>query len=221
MDANTQDAQGTGISAAEAGLNLPADIELLEKLGGSKLTTVWRARHQGEDVVVKAYSDKAAAAWRKKLDKNIGVFEMLQNRAFRHQPELVNYTAKPIRVIGQDGKHSLCFLQEYIDGVSLEEVARTEKGLPGAVIRTGETIARVCEEKGIKGVDQFMADVIVRRQGDNWIPVIHDFKHIPEEPRKKSATSPLFAKLGFGSRPGAATGFMKDWLNISRRFSNG
>ncbi len=218
MDAQTQETQGPGITAAEAGLDLPTDIELIEKLGESKLSTVWKARHAGADVVVKAYSKRAESAWRKKLDKNIAVFEMLQNRAFRHQPDLVPYTAKPIRVIGQDGKYSLCFLQEYIDGVSLEDVARQEKGLPGAVIRTGETIARVCEEKKIPGVDQFMADVIVRRQGDNWVPVIHDFKHIPEEPRKKAAGSPLLARFGIGSRPGDATGFLKEWQKISRRY---
>lgn len=217
MDAQNHDCQGPGISATEAGLNLPDDIELLEKLGESKLSTVWKARYSNEDVVLKAYSKRAESAWRKKLDKNIAVFEMLQNRAFRHRPELVTYTAKPIRVIGQDGKHSLCFIQEFIDGVSIEEVARREKGLPGAVIRTGETIARVCEEKKIGGIDQFMADVICRRQGENWVPVIHDFKHIPEDP-KKPGSAPLLSRLGLGNRYGNATGFLREWHKLDRKY---
>lgn len=219
MDAQRIDTQGSGIDAASEGLDLPGDIQLIEKLGQSRINAVYRARYQGQDVAVKAYSNRAASAWRKKLDQNIAIYEMLQNRAFRQQPDLVPYTAKPIKVIGQDGKGSLCYLQAYVDGISLEELAQRENGLPGAIIRTGELIQRVCEDKGLQGVDQFLQNVKVVQQGDNWSPVVYDFKHIPEESRKKPPVGvPLLARIGIGAKPGAPAGFVKDWNRISRRY---
>lgn len=204
---------------AEAhGLQLPPELELGERLGKNRWQSVYRASYQGEAVVVKAYTESAATWYRKKLDKNIGVYEMLQNRAYRAREELLPYTAKPIRVIGQDGSCSLCFLQEFIDGPTLEELAAEEGKVPGYLLQTGEAIARVCEEKRIKGINEFMRGARFRKQGNAWVPVMFDFRHIPTEPAKPQTGGSFLSRLGFGSRRHETTGFMKDWETVERKY---
>lgn len=206
------------MTAEQQGLHLPPDLELGERLGENRWQIVYRAHYQGEDIVVKAYSQSGAQWYRKKLDKNIGVYEMLQNRAYRAKPELLPFTAKPIRVIGQDGKYSLCFLQEFVDGPSLSELAASEGGVPGYLLQTGESIARTCEEKDIKGINEFMHGVRFRKEGNAWSPVMFDFRHIPAEPVQTREKGGLLSKLGIGRRRSETTGFMKDWEAVASQF---
>lgn len=220
MDDRHSEGQGSGLDPDTEGLRLPAGLELLERLGRSRWATVYRATFEGETIALKAYTDGAADWYRKKVDKNVAVFEMLQNRSFRQQPDLLPYTAKPLRVIGQDGKLSLCFLQEYVDGPTIDELGEREGSIPGYLIRTGENIARSCEEKGIEGIDQFMDKVRFQREGQAWVPRMFDFKHVPTEARKKPARGgSLLSRLGFGARPGEPTGFLRDWVAAQRRYA--
>lgn len=205
------------MTAEQMGLRLPPELELGERLGENRWQVVYRAHYQGEDIVVKAYSESGANWYRKKLDKNIGVFEMLQNRSYRAKPELLPFTAKPIRVIGQDGSMSLCFLQEFVDGLTLEELATQEGGVPGYLMQTGESIARMCEEKQIKGINEFMQGVRFRKTGNAWTPVMFDFRHIPAEPKGSNEKPSFLSRLGFGSRRQETSGFMRDWEAIQRK----
>ena len=168
-------------------------------------------------VAVKAYKKSAADWYKRKLNKNIAVFEMMQNRAFRKQPELVDFTAKPIRVIGQDGKTSLCFIQEYVDGITLEELGERYGRIPGYVMQAGESIARVCEERSLLGVDEFMKGVKLRQHASTWTPVMFDFKHIPPSARPKEAKPSLLQRIGLNRNPVAQAGFMGEWETLSRR----
>jgi hypothetical protein len=165
---------------------------------------------------LKAYTDNAANWYRKKLDKNIAVFEMLQNRSYRAKPELLPYTAKPIRVIGQDGKASLCFLQEFVDGITLEELGRQHGRIPGYLMQTGESIARYCEENEVAGIDQFMEKVLFRNENNAWTPVMFDFKQIPAEPKKPAGPS-FLSRLGIGARQDGPSGFMKAWKALDEK----
>ena len=174
--------QGASLSPESEGLQLPEGIELIEKVGAGKFNRVYKATYQGETLALKAYSPRAVDFYRKKHKTNIAVFEMAQNRKFRKVSELVPFTAKPIRVIGQDGKSSLCFLQEFVDGISITQLAERLSHLPHSVMTAGETIDRVCEEQGIEGVDQFMQNILVREVNGNWMPALHDFKHVPHNP---------------------------------------
>ena len=88
------------------------------------------------------------------------------------------------------------------------------------VCHCGENIARTCEEQEIAGIDQFMAGVRFRKEGNAWVPMMFDFKHIPAEARKKQARGGGFlSRLGFGAKPGEPTGFLRDWVEAQRRFA--
>lgn len=217
MDDQHAPAQGSSITPESEGLTLPPGLDLQKKLGESRMATVYQARYQGEDVVVKVYSDKAARWYKNKLNKNIAVFEMAQNRAFRKSPQLLPYTAKPIRVIGQDGQHSLCFLQEYIDGKTVEELARELGGLPEGLLSLGQKIARICEAESLDGLDQFMNNTLLRQHAGQWVPVIHDFKHVPVEASKNKPGGSLLSRL-LGRPPSDEAEFVRQWRAVSKKF---
>lgn len=206
------------MSSESHGLHLPDDLQPGERIGKNRWLSVYRANYQGEEIVIKAYTESAASWYRKKIDKNIGVYEMLQNRAYRAKPDLLPFTAKPIRVIGQDGSYSLCFLQEFIDGPTFEELAAQEGKVHGYLLQTGESIARLAEEKSIAGIDQFMKGVRFRKTGNAWTPVMFDFRHIPSEIKKPQGGSSFMSRLGFGGRGTNTTGFMKDWEAVARKY---
>ena len=217
-DTNTEIPTPT-LDAEAEGLNLPSGIELVEKIGSGRAGTVYKARFQGEVVALKAYKASAADWYKKKLGKNIAIYEMMQNREFRKHKELVEYTAKPLRVIGQDGKCSLCFLQEFVDGITLEEFGEREGQFPGYLIRTGEMIARTCEEQSLAGIDEFMKGVKLRRTANAWTPVMFDFKHVPSESAKNGGPS-LLQRLGLNRRDNRPKGFLGDWHVLSERLES-
>ena len=64
------------------------------------------------------------------------------------------------------------------------------------------------------------AGVRFRKEGNAWVPMMFDFKHIPAEARKKQARGGGFlSRLGFGAKPGEPTGFLLDWVEAQRRFA--
>jgi hypothetical protein len=217
MEEASKQTQGLSLSPESEGLTLPNDLELLEVIGTGKLCRVYKAMYQGEMVALKSYSQQAVTLYRKKLNKNIAVFEMLQNRAFRKVPELLPYTAKPVRVIGQDGKLSLCYLQEFVDGPTLEELVSQTGHFPGSLITTGEAIDRICEEQGVEGVDQFMEGVRVREHAGVWTPIMFDFKHFPL-PRTSSGNGGFFFRsLSLGKKGPPRKGFLKNWDELRNK----
>lgn len=216
MTETNEDRAATGLDPAAEGLTLPDGIVLLEKVGSGRAATVYKARFQGETIALKAYKSNAASWYRKKLDKNIAVYEMMQNRALRKHAELIKYTAKPLRVVGQDGKASLCFLQEYIDGITLEQLGDRYGHIPGYLMRTGESIARVCEEHSIKGVDDFMKGVKLRQSASTWLPIMFDFKHIPSD-KPQEVKPGLLQRFGLNKAPPVPAGFMGAWETLNRK----
>ena len=103
------------------GVNLPDNVTLLEVIGRGSRSIIFKAEYRGEKVALKVYRPEAVSAYRKKHNVNIAVFEMSQNRKFRKVPELLPFSAKPIMVLGHDGKQSVCFIQELIEAEDDDE----------------------------------------------------------------------------------------------------
>lgn len=181
-------------AAAEVGgLRLPPGLEPLEVIGRGRRAIVFRASYRGEIVAMKAYRPEFVEKFKNKYDKNIAVLEMSRNRKFRKIPELLPYTAKPLTVLGHDGRYSLLFLQEFINGIPLTELAEQKKGLPESVIEAGEKIVRISEINEIKDLNLDYHDVMVREVSGVWQPVLYDFNEEPRaEEKPKSRFSALF-----------------------------
>ncbi len=184
-------------AAAElGGLRLPQDLEPLEVAGQGSRSITFRANYRGDILAMKVYKPDAIKQFKKKHNKNIAVSEMSRNRAFRKIPELLPFIAKPIAVMGHDGKSTLMFLQEFIDGVPLKELAERNKGLPDSVLEAGETIVRNAELNELYELDLSMDDVLVRKQAGVWTPVLHDFNHVPKVEKPSNS---FFARAFKGS----------------------
>lgn len=215
METTTREAQGPGLTPESEGLVLPPGITLLEKTGSGRSCTVYKVTFQGETLALKSYTKDAINWYRNKKGLNIAVHEMMQNRAFRHVPELLPYTAKPVRVVGQDGSCSLCFLQEFVVGISVADLAARLGKLPGGLYEAGRKIANLCAEKELAGIDQFLHNTLVREHAHTWTPVIHDFKHLAQHSPSKSSEGPsLLARLGLRSKNPDEPAFIRHWRSL-------
>jgi hypothetical protein len=179
------------------------------------MCTVYRASFQGDVLALKAYHPDAVTWYRNRHGLNIAVHEMAQNRAYRQIPELLPYTAKPLRVIGQDGKVSLCFLQELVKGIPVEELGKRVDKMPEGLLEVGRRIARICSDHDLAGIDQFLRSTRVREHAGQWTPVIHDFKHVPVEPAKPQARPSILSRLGLGGRKSNDPAFVQHWAGLA------
>ena len=206
-------AQSPSVAAAleELGsVNLPDNIDLLDVAGKGSRSIIFRATYRGEIVALKIYRPEVVDKYRKKFDLNIAVYEMSQNRKFRKVPELLPFSAKPIMVLGHDGKQTLCFIQEFIEGRPLVELAKELGGVPQSVLEAGEVIARAGDQAGMNNLDLDYRNVIVRESAGRWLPVIHDFNAPSAESPSNKAFLGLFKK-------GTQSGYelVRDWVRFS------
>jgi hypothetical protein len=209
-------------TAAEAlgGLRLPPDLEPLEVAGEGSQCIVFKAVYRGDMVAMKVYRPEAIERFRKKHKKNIAVYEMSRNRSFRKVPELLPFTAKPLTVMGHDGKCTLMFLQEFVEGITVEELARSNRGLPASVLEAGENIVRTAEMHELYMLELAVDNAMVRNQNGVWTPVLYDFNQPPVE--EKTSGSIFSRAFGGGKNKLALQDYksLADWRNCSEQFSN-
>ena len=203
-------------AAAELGeLKLPEDVELLEVAGTGRCAVTFRAKYRGETVALKVYRPHAIRKYRKKHDLNIAVFEMSRNRDFRKHQELLPFSAKPLMVLGHDGRLSLCFMQEFIEGIPLTELAEQNHGLPNSVLEAGEVIARAADQAGLHSLDLDYRNVIVREQAGRWLPVLHDFNEVP---RDHAGSGKILGLFKGGSKKGSTNlRRVQEWHSFSEK----
>ena len=201
------------------GLRLPPDLEPLEVAGQGRRSITFRANYRGDILAMKVYRPAFIESYRKKYDVNIAVFEMSRNRAFRKIPELLPFAAKPISVMGHDGKCSLMFLQEFIDGVQLTELAERNNGLPDSVLEDGETIVRVAEMNGLHDLDLFYKNVLVRQHAGVWHPAIHDFNLMPQHQYPPNPFLALAFKTGLRKNSHRDHRCLEQWRSYSEQCS--
>jgi len=192
-------------------VNLPDDIQLLDVAGKGSCAITFKAAQRGQIVALKVYRPEVVEKYRKKFDLNIAVYEMSQNRKFRKIAELFPYSAKPIMVLGHDGKQSVAFVQEFIDGMLLTELGRQNKGVPSSVLEAGEVIARAAEQAGMTELDLDYRGVLVRQQAGKWLPVIYDFNHVPSDHPGNKAFMGLLKK---SHRPNYE--YVREWITFSQ-----
>lgn len=203
-------------SAAQqlGGLRLPPELEPLEVAGSGRRSITFRANYRGEVLALKVYRPEAIDAYRKKHDVNIGVFEMSRNRALRKIPELLPYVAKPIAVMGHDGSCSLLFLQEFIDGVTLKELAAQNNGVPDSVLEAGEKIVLEAELNDIHDLDLAYDRILVRKTKGVWLPVLSDFNEMPKSEKPAGLFSSIALKTGMRKKSHGDRKNLQQWRTL-------
>ena len=161
-------------------LKLPGRLVPVSLAGEGRRSVTYKAKYNGEVVALKVYRKEFIHKYQQRYGLNIAQFEFTRNQAFYAVEELRPFAARPIEVLGLDDGYSLCFLQEFIDGPSLVELAQTNHGLPQTVLDAGRLICEKAEAAGLHDLDIFYKNVLVREQNGTWLPVIHDFNLVPQ-----------------------------------------
>jgi hypothetical protein len=161
-------------------LRLPKGIEPLEIAGHGRRSVTWRASLEGETIALKVYRQAFVDKYQQRFKVNIAQFEHDRNLAFYGVEGLKIFSAKPLGLIGIDDGYSLCFLQEFIDGPTLVELAKSNHGLPQSVLDAGRLICEEAEAAGLHDLDIFFKNVMVRQISGQWLPVLHDFNLLPQ-----------------------------------------
>ena len=208
-------------SAAEklGGLRLPAELEPLEVAGQGNRSITFRAIYRGDIVAMKVYRPDVIERYKKKHKVNIAVYEMSLNRVFRKIPELLPFTAKPLAVMGHDGKSTLMFLQEFIDGVFIKELAERNKGLPDSVLEAGETIVRNAEMNDLHDLGLGIDTAMVRKQSGVWFPALHDFNQVPKADTSSNSFFSRAFKGGSEKKAKADYQSLAEWRSYSDKCS--
>jgi len=161
-------------------LKLPENLVPVSLAGHGRRSATFKAKNDGEVVALKVYRKEFIQKYQQRYELDIAQFEFTRNQAFYAVDELRPYAARPIEVLGVDDGYSLCFLQEFIDGPSLVELAQKNHGLPQSVLDAGHLICTKAEAAGLHDLDVFYKNVLVREQNGIWLPVIHDFNLVPQ-----------------------------------------
>jgi hypothetical protein len=161
-------------------LKLPGYLLLAGIAGEGRRSVTFNASYRGQILALKVYRREFIQKYQQRYKLNIAQFELTRNKAFYAVEALRPYAAKPIDVLGIDDGYSLCFLQEFIDGPSLVELAKNNQGLPQSVLDAGRLICEQAETAGLHDLDLFYKNILCRKQNDVWLPVIHDFNLVPQ-----------------------------------------
>ena len=161
-------------------LSLPEDLVLIGFAGQGRRSATFKANYLGKTVALKVYRQEFIEKYQQRYKLNIAQFELNRNETFYAVESLRPYAARPISLLGIDDDYSLCFLQEFIEGPSLVELAEINQGLPQSVLDAGHLICERAELAGLHDLDLFYKNILLRQQNDSWLPVIHDFNLVPQ-----------------------------------------
>lgn len=200
---------------------LPAEVALDGLAGEGRRSVVYRGRFGGQVVAVKVYRPAFVQKYRDRYDVDIAAFEMERNRAVRRAPGLRRFAARPLAVVGGSGGYDLAFVQEFIDGISLVELGRREKGLPASVLDAGHAILAGAEAAGLFDLDLYYRNILVRRLEGAWIPALHDFNLLPQHMFPPNPFLALAYRLGLRKKSHRDRRCIAQWERFSEACREG
>ena len=202
-------------------LKLPENLVPVSLAGQGRRSTTFKAEYEGEVVALKVYRKEFIQKYQQRYELDIAQFEFTRNQAFYAVDELRPYAARPIEVLGVDDGYSLCFLQEFIYGPSLVELAQKNHGLPQSVLDAGQLICTKAEAAGLHDLDLFYKNVLVREKNGTWLPVIHDFNLVPQYQYPPNPFLALAYLIGLRRKSHRDWRCLKGWQDWSDRCKGG
>jgi len=199
---------------------LPENLVPVSLAGEGRRSVTFKAKYIDEVVALKVYRKEFIQKYQQRYKLNIAQFEFTRNQAFYAVEALRPYSARPIKLLGIDDGYSLCFLQEFIDGPSLVELAVQNHGLPQSVLNAGHLICEKAEAAGLHDLDLFYKNVLVRKQKDTWLPVIHDFNLVPQYQYPPNPFLALAYLVGLRRKSHRDWRCLKGWQDWSDQCNN-
>jgi len=203
-----------------AGLKLPDTLKIQDVAGEGRRSITYRASYQGEIIALKAYRQAFIEKYHQRFDLNIAQFEFDRNSAFYGVEALQPYAARPIGLLGVRDQYSLCFLQEFINGPTLVELAQQNRGLPKSVLDAGQEICETAEANGLHDLDIYYKNVMMRQQQGVWLPVLHDFNLLPQHLYPRNPFLALAYLTGLRTKSHRDWRCLRGWQTYSEHCQN-
>ena len=167
---------------------------------------------------MKVYKQAYIEKYQSQYKVNIGEFEFARNKTAYEASALSKYVAEPYRLLRPDQGYDLAFVQEYIDGIWLEELMEQSKGLPEAVLRIGYYIVEQAAKVGLYDLDIPPGNIRLRQnaQGD-WIPKLYDFNLMPQYICPPNPFMAIGFKLGLRSKNHRDYRSLKHWDYLGKQ----
>ena len=201
-------------------LALPKEISIIKPLGAGRRSQVYLADYSGERVVVKVYKQEYIEKYRSQYKVNIGEFEFSRNSIAYQTDSLREYVAKPYRLLQPSQGYELAFVQEYIDGIWLEDLMKQCQGLPSEVLQTGYEIVRQAAKVGLYDLDIPPGNIrLVKDKRGSWIPKLYDFNLMPQHICPPNPFMALGFKLGLRSKNHRDYRSLKHWAYLGEQSS--
>ncbi len=199
-------------------LTLPNEIEIIHALGSGRRSQVYLANYHDREVVVKVYKQEYIDKYQSQYKVNIGEFEMMRNKIAYEAETLTKYVAEPIALLGPQQGYDLVFVQEYIDGIWLEELIEKVQGLPEEVLEAGYNIVEQAAKIGLYDLDIPPGNIrLIKNAAGEWIPKLYDFNLMPQHMCPPNPFMALGFKLGLRSKNHRDYRSLKRWDYLGRQ----
>ncbi len=206
-------AEGPGLELRQ--VSLPADVEVTRFLGEGRRSFSYKGRHKGRDVVIKIYRKEFVQKYLQRYNVDIAEFEFTRNSRLYGIDAIRRYIAKPYKVFPVDGDYTHSFVQEYVEGITLEALVSRLGYLPQRVLQAGYRIVRVAESYGIHDMDISAGNILTVNHDGSWAPKLYDFNMMPQH---VSPPNPFIAwclKLGIRSKSHRDYRSLKNWRHVA------
>jgi serine/threonine protein kinase len=201
-------------------LTLPTEIEIIRTLGSGRRSQVYLAHYQNREVVVKVYKQEYIHKYQSQYKVNIGEFEFMRNKIAYETDSLTRYVAEPYKLFTSEQGYDLAFVQEYVEGIWLEELMDQVKGLPKEVLQAGYYIVEQAAAVGLYDLDIPPGNIRLKQDhAGKWAPKLYDFNLMPQHLCPPNPFMAIGFKMGLRNKNHRDYRSLKHWEYLGKQAS--
>ncbi|MFK7794928.1 MAG: hypothetical protein AB8B89_06230 [Gammaproteobacteria bacterium] len=201
-------------------LVLPTEIDVIQELGSGRRSHAYLANYLGKKVSVKVYKPAYIEKYQSQYKVNIGEFEFARNKIAYESSALTKFVAEPYRLLSPGQGYDLALVQEYVDGIWLEELMEQSAGLPSEVLRAGYYIVEQAAKVGLYDLDISPGNIrLIKNARDEWMPKLYDFNLMPQYICPPNPFMAIGFKLGLRSKNHRDYRSLKRWDYLAKMAS--
>ncbi len=202
-------------------LVLPTEIDIIQELGSGRRSQAYLANYLDKTVAVKVYKHEYIEKYQSQYKVNIGEFEFARNKIAYEASALSKYVAQPYQLFRPEQGYDLAFVQEYVDGIWLEELMEQARGLPQEVLKVGYYIVGQAGKVGLYDLDIPPGNIRLRQnENGEWQPKLYDFNLMPQHICPPNPFMAIGFKLGLRSKNHRDYRSLKHWDYLGKQASN-
>ncbi len=199
-------------------LSLPSGITIISLLGSGRRSNAYLAKYMDKDVVVKVYKRAYIEKYQNQYQVNIGEFEYTRNKMAYEAELLSKYVAEPVMLCLPEQGYNLAFVQEYVDGIWLEDLIEQVKGLPEKVLQAGYDMVKQAAVVGLYDLDIPPGNIRLQQNSSgDWLPRLYDFNLMPQHICPPNPFMAIGFKLGLRSRNHRDYRSLKHWEYLGKQ----